>query len=305
MNDVLCRRKKRQRKNTLDICAAFPKAEPRSLSEPRWSQMCCAFGFPVRHVWQDADRTNRPVWLLGAVGLHAEVEVALPAVRQGPLRVHQWHGAAARYLLSDGSLRAEVSTISCSPLEGSNSTQTQLRLILLPVCLVVLSPGPDGLQPQPPVLWVAGPALHGARPTSRNPAGPLHPGVHAAAVHDAGLPGEGHVHGGQRPSQLRGLHGRSRHQAHVSRHCRSADSRFTPRSRCALQFPRAWNCEQAAIYEISFIMTRCLAVSLLNCRFSRLGLCMHAIFTWTVKTTEYFEHLPVNLFSVYLKLFTL
>lgn len=132
--------------------------------------------------------------------------------------------------------RLKLLSYSCSPLEGRNLTRTRLRLIFLHVCLVILSPGPDGLQPQPPVLWVADPALHSARPTSWNPAGPFHPGVHAAAVHDAGLPAEGHRHDGQRAAQLRGIPRRSCHQAHVSRHHQHPGRTVLPRCRFQLHF---------------------------------------------------------------------
>lgn len=53
----------------------------------------------LRHVWQDTDGQNRRVWLLGAVGLHAEVESAVSAVRPRPLGFYQCRGAAARYVL--------------------------------------------------------------------------------------------------------------------------------------------------------------------------------------------------------------
>lgn len=58
----------------------------RITEEKRLSLVCAEqavfffiFLFPVRHVRQDADRSNRLVWLLGTVGLHTAVEGALSA----------------------------------------------------------------------------------------------------------------------------------------------------------------------------------------------------------------------------------
>lgn len=85
----------KQQKNTLDICAVFHTSIVWALFKPN----VLHFVFPVRHVWQDTVRPNGPVWLLSTVGLHAEVESALSAVRQRPLRIYQWHWATTRYLL--------------------------------------------------------------------------------------------------------------------------------------------------------------------------------------------------------------
>lgn len=57
----------------------------RITEEKRLSLVCAEqavfffFLFPVRHVRQDADWSNRLVWLLGTVGLHTAVEGALSA----------------------------------------------------------------------------------------------------------------------------------------------------------------------------------------------------------------------------------
>lgn len=80
----------------------------------------------------------------------------------------------------------------------------------------VLSSRSDGLQPEPPVFSDAGAALQRPRRPSRHSAGPLHSGLHAAAVHDAVLQREGHHDDRQHPHQLRGFPVWSHHQAHMS-----------------------------------------------------------------------------------------
>lgn len=95
----------------------------------------------------------------------------------------------------------------------------------------VLSSRSDGLQPEPPVFSDAGSALQRPRRTSRDAAGPLHSGLHAAAVHDAVLQREGHCDDWQHPRQLRGFPVWSHHQAHVS---------VTPWTVCFIPFASVW-----------------------------------------------------------------
>lgn len=114
---------------------------------------------------------------------------------------------------AQGPSAAPSSTkVSPSPVKDA------LRLVFEPWLIFFLhSFGADGLQPQPPVLWDGGAALHHTGRAARHPAGPLHPGVHAAAEHDAAVQRERHEHDGERPPQLRGLPVWSHDEAHVSR----------------------------------------------------------------------------------------
>lgn len=100
----------------------------------------------------------------------------------------------------------------------------------------------DGLQAQPPVFRDAGAALRREGRPPRHPAGPLHPGVHAAPEHDAGVQGARHRHDGQRPPQLRGLSRRCRHKADVSaaRPTSPAHSRWKARCHFEHRSTAAW-----------------------------------------------------------------
>lgn len=117
--------------------------------------------------------------------------------------------------------RDHSGSIGAAELQQGMSPPARLRVStvptpLLPLLSPVLSSGSHGLQPQPPVLSDAGAALQRPRRTPRHAAGPLHSGVHAAAVHHAVLQGEGHGDVWQHPRQLRGFPVWGHHQAHVS-----------------------------------------------------------------------------------------
>lgn len=115
--------------------------------------------------------------------------------------LQQWRGLFQHYDRDrSGSISSTELSQGTAVRSLAQHATGQLGILLLVFSNPPPSLSPDGLQPQPPVFGVPGAAL--GREGPRHTAGPLHPGVHPAAEHDAGVQGKRHEQDGQRVPQL-------------------------------------------------------------------------------------------------------